>query len=39
MAVTTEFYTKPKSTDSRKYFQEKVKKSCHEFSVKQESYC
>lgn len=25
MAVMTEFGTKPKSTDSRKYFQEKVK--------------
>ncbi len=25
MAVTTEFCTKPKSTDSQKYFQEKVK--------------
>lgn len=25
MAVTTEFYTKLKSTDPRKYFQEKVK--------------
>ncbi len=31
MAVTTEFYTKPKSTDSRKYFQEKVKNNVMSF--------